>query len=297
MNSTEEPQQPSLPPGTAQPTAQPPSSQAITRSSNSNLALGFLALSPERRRAATTFYAFCRIIDDIADEPVLPQPEKERQLNAWKRAIREAFEGEPPMAAEVRALIAQYSLRENWLLEIINGCAMDLTPARYATFNDLRLYCYRVASVVGLVSIEIFGYRNPATRQYAVDLGYALQLTNIIRDVAKDLANEGRIYLPLEDMAKFGVTEEDLAERKGGANFRKLIEFQADRAEQLFATAVAQLPAEDRKSMAAAEIMRRVYHRLLQQMRADGFRVFDRSYKLRKIEKLAIVARVLLFGR
>lgn len=297
MNPTEEPHQPPIPPESARSAAQPPSSQTITRSSNSNLALGFLALSPERRRAATTFYAFCRVIDDIADEPVLPQPEKERQLNAWKRAILEPFEDEPPMAAEVRALIAQYSLRANWLLEIINGCAMDLTPARYATFNDLRLYCYRVASVVGLVSIEIFGYTNPATRRYAVDLGYALQLTNIIRDVAKDLTNEGRIYLPLEDLAKFGVTPEDLAERKGGANFRKLMEFQAERAEQFFAAAVAQLSAEDRKSMAAAEIMRRVYHRLLQQMRADGFRVFDRSYKLRKIEKLAIVAWVLLFGR
>ena len=271
--------------------------EAITRSSKSNLALAFVALPRERREAITTFYAFCRVIDDIADEPVLAQPEKERQLNAWKRALHESFEGEPSLSGEVRKLIAQYNLRENWLLEIIHGCEMDLSPVRYATFEDLRLYCYRVASVVGLVSIEIFGYRNPATRHYAVELGYALQLTNIIRDVAKDLENEGRIYLPLDELARFGVTPEDLAERKGGPGFLKLMEFQAQRAEEFYSKALAELPPEDRRSMAAAEIMRHVYHRMLRRMEHDGFRVFDKNYRLGKLEKLGIIARVLLFGR
>ena len=274
----------------------PPSAEAITRASKSNLALAFIALSPERRQAITTFYAFCRIIDDIADEPVLSPVEKERQLNAWKRAIFESFEGEPPLSAEVRKLIADYRLRENWLLEIIHGCEMDLQPVRFATFEDLRLYCYRVASVVGLVSIEIFGYTNPATRRYAVELGYALQLTNIIRDVAKDLANEGRIYLPQEDLDRFGITPEDLRQRKGGPRFEEMMAFQAERAESYYARAVAELPPEDRHSMAAAEIMRRVYHRLLGKIRDDRFRVFDRFHRLNKLQKLAIVARVLLFG-
>jgi phytoene synthase len=173
---------------------------------------------------------------------------------------------------------------------------MDLQPVRFATFEDLRLYCYRVASVVGLVSIEIFGYTNPATRRYAVELGYALQLTNIIRDVAKDLANEGRIYLPQEDLKRFGITPEDLQERKGGPQFEKMMAFQAARAETYYARAVAELPPEDRRSMAAAEIMRRVYYRLLGKIRDDRFRVFDRFHRLNKLQKLAIVARVLLLG-
>ncbi len=276
--------------------APPPSAEAITRASQSNLALAFIVLPPERRRAITLFYAFCRVIDDIADEPGLPVPEKERQLEAWKRALFERFEGEPPLAAAVRQLIVEYRLRENWLLEIIHGCEMDLRPVRFATFEDLRLYCYRVASVVGLVSIEIFGYRNPATRRYAVELGYALQLTNVIRDVARDFANGGRIYLPQEDLARFGITEEDFAQRKGGPRFTEMMAFQAARAREFYARAVAELAPEDRRAMAAAEIMRRVYSRLLRRIERDRFRVFDRFHRLGKLEKLAIVARVLVLG-
>jgi len=272
-----------------------PSAEAIARSSKSNLALAFIALPRERRRDITTFYAFCRVIDDIADEPGQSRSAKEGQLAAWKRALCEPFEGEPPLAAEVRALIGKYHLRAELLLELIQGCEMDLAPVRYPTYEDLRLYCYRVASVVGLVSIEIFGYRNPATQRYAVELGYALQLTNILRDVAKDLANEGRIYLPLEDLARFGITPDDLAQRQGGPRFRELMAFETERAEALYARAVAELPAEDRRSMAAAEMMRRVYHRLLHKMSRDGFRVFEKQYHLSKLEKLAIIARGLVF--
>lgn len=278
------------------PSLSPPDSAAITRASKSNLALAFIALSPERRRAATTFYAFCRVIDDIADEPERSLSEKQRQLGEWKRAVGEAFEGEPPMAAEVRAMIERYQIDAELLKEIVRGCEMDLSPVRYATFEDLRLYCYRVASVVGLVSIEIFGYRNPSAKRYAVELGYALQMTNILRDVATDLANDGRIYLPQEDMERFGVTAEDLQQRKGGPRFRELMAFEAVRAGEFFAKAVAELAPEDRRSMAAAEIMRRVYHRILQRLRRDGFRVFDKDYRLGKVEKAGIVLWVLLFG-
>lgn len=273
-----------------------PSAKTITRKSKSNLALAFAALPPERRRDITTFYAFCRVIDDIADEPGQPIPEKQRELAAWRRALCEAFEGEPPLAAEVRALIAKYRLKQELLGEIITGCEMDLTPARYETSDDLLCYCYRVASVVGLVSIEIFGYQNPATQRYAVELGYALQWTNIVRDVAKDLANGERIYLPLADLARFGITPEDLAERQGGPRFAELMAFEADRAEAFYARAIAELPPEDRRSMAAAEMMRRIYHQLLGKMRRDGFRVFEKDYRLGKIEKLWIAFR-LLFAR
>ena len=278
-------------------TPPPPNAETITRKSKSNFALAFAALPPERRRDITTFYAFCRVIDDIADEPGLPIPEKQRQLDAWKRALRGSFANEPLLAAEVRALIAKYRLKEELLEELINGCEMDLVPARYETQDDLLRYCYRVASVVGLVSIEIFGYTNPATQRYAVELGYALQWTNILRDVAKDLANGGRIYLPLADLARFGITEEDLTLRKGCPRFPELMAFEAERAEAFYARAVAELPPEDRKSMAPAEMMRRIYHRLLQKMRRDGFRVFEKEYRLAKLEKLWIVFRLLVAAR
>ena len=276
------------------PAAPHPSAETITRASKSNFALAFSALPPERRRDITTFYAFCRVIDDIADEPGNPIAEKERQLADWKRALCEPFAGEPPLAAEVRALIAKYHLREELLAELIEGCKMDLTPVRYETCDDLLRYCYRVASVVGLVSIEIFGYRNPATQRYAVELGYALQWTNILRDVAKDLANGGRIYLPQEDLARFGITQDDLIQRQGGPRFAELMAFEAERAETFYASAIAELPPEDRRSMAAAEIMRRIYHRLLQKMCRDGFRVFEKHYRLSKLEKLWIIFRLLI---
>ena len=272
----------------------PSSAEAITRSSKSNFALAFLALPPERRRDLTSFYAFCRVIDDIADEPGPTPDEKARQLAAWQRALKEPFAGEPPLAPEVRALIAKYKLGVHYLEALIQGCAMDLTPARYETWEDLCRYCYRVASVVGLVSIEIFGYRNPSAQRYAVELGYALQWTNILRDVAKDLANGGRIYLPLADLARFGITPEDLALRQGGPRFAEFMAFAAERAETLYTRALAELPPEDRRSLAAAEIMRRIYLRLLRKMRRDGFRVFEKPYRLSKLEKLAITARVLL---
>ena len=272
----------------------PPSAEAITRSSQSNFALAFLVLPRERRRDITTFYAFCRVIDDIADEPGPTSTERERQLADWKRALCEPFAGEPPLAAEVRSLIAKYRLPPDLLAEVIRGCEMDLVPARYETQEDLRRYCYRVASAVGLVSIEIFGYRNPATQRYAVELGYALQWTNILRDVGKDVANGGRIYLPLADLARFGITPEDLALRRGGERFGELMAFEARQAEVFYDRALAELPSEDRRSMAAAEMMRRIYHRLLQKMRRDGFRVFEKQYRLGKLEKLGIAARVLL---
>lgn len=274
-----------------------PTAASITRSSKSNFALAFLALPRERRGDLTTFYAFCRVIDDIADEPGAATAEKQARLDAWRRALYGAFPGEPPLAGEVRALMAKYALRPGLLAELVEGCAMDLTPARYETFEELLRYCYRVASVVGLASIEIFGCRCPGAPAYAVTLGYALQVTNILRDVAKDLSNGGRIYLPREDLARFGVTPEDLLQRNGGPGFPGLMAFEAERAEALYTQAAAEFPKEDRRALAPAEIMRGVYHRLLQKMRRDGFRVFERSYRLNRLEKLAIAARVLLRGR
>ena len=180
----------------------PSSAEQITRASKSNLALAFVSLGAERRRDITIFYAFCRLIDDIADSPELRPEEKARQLTTWRRALSGPVTAEPVVASAVRGLISKYAITPAMLEEIIDGVEMDLTIARYETFAVLCEYCYRVASAVGLVSIEIFGYRNPACKEYAIELGLALQMTNILRDVDKDLKN-GRVYLPQEDLAQF----------------------------------------------------------------------------------------------
>src|SRR3982075_2093856 len=174
----------------------------ITRDSKSNLALAFVALGRERRQDVTIFYAFCRLIDDIADSTELSVEQKTRDLSAGREGLHGPSRDEPSLARELRDLIAKYSLTPAMLEEIIDGVEMDLRKVRYATFEELRVYCYRVASAVGLVSIEIFGYRNPACKEYAVELGLALQMTNIVRDVGKDL-RQGRIYLPQEDLERF----------------------------------------------------------------------------------------------
>jgi phytoene synthase len=265
----------------------------ITRDSKSNLALAFVALGRERRNDITIFYAFCRVIDDIADSSETSAEEKASALKAWRKWIRESAPDEPALAGDVRGLYAKYAITPPMLDEIIDGVEMDLGNVRYETFEELRLYCYRVASAVGLVSIEIFGYRDAACRDYAIQLGLALQATNIIRDVGKDLGS-GRIYLPQEDMARFGYSEADLRARTHNDAFVQLMDFEASRAEDFFSRAAALLPREDRRSMVAAEIMTSVYHALLRRMKADRFRVFEKEYRLSKIEKSGRVAGQLL---
>ena len=268
--------------------------EEITRASKSNLALAFIALPRERRRDISVFYAFCRVIDDIADDPLPPVAERQRALDFWKESLAAPQPREPALAPVVRELIAKYRLPVEHFREIIAGCEMDLARVTYETWNDLRCYCHRVASVVGLVSIEIFGYRDSGCREYALDLGLALQLTNILRDVGQDYASDGRIYLPREEMERFGYPPEALAQRIRSPQFLALMEFQAARAHDFYRRARAALPPIDQRSMAAAEIMRTVYFKLLTRMERDGFRVFDRRYRLNKLEKTLCIARVLL---
>ena len=240
-------------------------------------------------------YAFCRVIDDIADDAHLSVDDKQRRLEEWRGWLRTATPEEPSLARDVRALIGNYSIPPEMLEEIMAGVEMDLHKSRYATFGELRVYCYRVASAVGLVSIEIFGYRNPACREYAIELGLALQMTNIIRDVRKDLEN-GRIYLPQEDMRRFSYSEAELAAREYNAAFVRLMEFEAARAKEFFGRAAALLPREDRRSMIAAEIMASVYRGLLRRMELDKFRVLEKEYRLTKLEKVGrITAQLLKF--
>ena len=211
-----------------------PDADEITRASKSNLALAFVSLGRERRRDITVFYAFCRLVDDIADDPALAVEEKAQRLQTWRAALTAPAPNESPVASPVRSLLEKYPITPAMLAEIIDGVEMDLHITRYDTFAELREYCYRVASAVGLVSIEIFGYRNPACRDYAIELGLALQMTNILRDIAKDLAS-GRVYLPGEDLARFDYSEADLQAHTYDQRFVRLMEFEAARAEKYFA--------------------------------------------------------------
>jgi phytoene synthase len=260
----------------------------ITRESKSNLALAFISLGRERRRDMTTFYAFCRVVDDIADTGTLSTAEKRAELAKWRSWLRTATSDESPLAGDLRALLKKYRVSAEMLDEIITGVEMDLHRSTYATFAELRTYCYHVASAVGLVSIEIFGYRNPSCKEYAVQLGLALQMTNIIRDVGRDL-EKGRVYLPEEDLTRFDYSVPELQEKRYNQNFVRLMEFEADRAKQFFDAAAALLPREDRQSMVAAEIMASVYRSLLRRMETDRFRIFEKDYRLNKLEKASRV--------
>jgi phytoene synthase len=275
---------------------EPKTAAAITKASKSNLALAFVALPPERRRDITSFYAFCRLVDDIADDPALPVDEKRRRIRLWRESLADTFAGEPPIAASIREIIRKYMIQPTLFGEILDGVEMDLEPRRYATFEDLEAYCYRVAGAVGLVSIEIFGYRSDVCKPYAVALGTALQLTNILRDIREDWENGGRIYLPIEDLTYFQYPPEDLAARVHDARFLRLMNFEADRALAFYNKAATLLPPGDRRSMTPARIMAEVYGRILRKMRAENFRVFDKRYRLGTLRKAAIVTRVSLFS-
>ncbi len=275
----------------------PASSAQIASKSKSNLAFALACLPPQRRKDMISFYAFCRIVDDIADDPQVPEAEKRVTLDRWHHAVLHGGEGiSDPVLAEVVALPAKYHFSAHLLADIIDGVSSDLSLVRYANIEELLAYCYKVASVVGLVSIHIFGYSQPRTRDYAVALGYALQLTNIMRDVGEDARDSGRIYLPLDELQRFGVSEDDILNGRYGGGFLPLMEFQYQRARRYYDEAAALLPAVDRKSMIASEMMAQIYREILEKMRNTGFRVFDRREKLSRLRKSIILGSYLLRG-
>ena len=269
-------------------------SQAITRKSASNLALAFVLLPKPKRDAMSALYAFCREVDDVADEDSVAVEQRRAGLKAWRTDIRRACEGgqpEFPVNQEFEPFIQQYQLRFALFDELIQGCEMDLDTQRYETYEELELYCHRVASVVGLLSIEIFGYQHPACRTYAVHLGKALQLTNILRDVRTD-AGRGRIYLPLAELKRFNVTEAEILRHEYSERFAKLAANVAARARNYYRLARETLPVEDRRTMVAAELMGSVYWRLLGKLEAKQFNIFGpEPTRLNKLQKLAIIFR------
>ena len=269
-------------------------SRSITRKSASNLALAFVLLPREKRDAMSALYAFCREVDDVADNEGTPVTERRRQLGAWREDIRRACAGERPqfqVNRELQGVVRRQKLPFALFDELIRGCEMDLEITRYPTFGALEEYCYRVASVVGLLSIEIFGYRNPACGQYAVVLGKALQLTNILRDVQTD-ARRGRIYLPLEALHRHQVPEAEILGGVYSLRYLALARETAAQARQFYQQACLVLPPEDRRQMVAAELMGAVYWRLLLKLESRQFNVFQPELtRLGKLHKLMLILR------
>jgi len=267
-------------------------SRALTRKSASNLALAFIMLPRRRRDAMAALYAYCRAVDDVADEDAIPVATRREQLAAWRTDIRRACEQQKPefvLNQEFQPVIQEFRLPFALLDELITGCEMDLTITRYATYEELEKYCYRVASVVGLLSIEIFGYQSPACHDYAVHLGQALQLTNILRDVKND-AQRGRIYLPLSELARCGVTEAEILAGQYSERYHALAVSVAARARHYYQLARQTLPPAERRNMVAAELMGTVYWQLLLKLEANDFNVFAaQPLKLSKFEKISLI--------
>jgi phytoene synthase len=273
-------------------------SSRVTRKSRSNFYYAFLVLPRPRREALYAVYAFCRTVDDIADLGTDAAAQR-AGLAAWRRDIARCYEDGPapehPIARQLAAAVRRFGLPRAALEAIVEGCEMDLERSTYETFDDLAPYCYRVASAVGLCCIEIFGYTDPRAREYAVSLGTALQLTNIIRDVGADARN-GRVYVPQEDLRKFGVTAEDLTAGRHGDAFVALMTHQAARARDHYARAWAAFPAADARSLVPAEIMGRIYWALLEEIEARRFQVFGERVTLPARRKAAIALRCWMRG-
>jgi phytoene synthase len=262
--------------------------QQKAAASGSSFYYSFLFLPAERRRAITALYAFCREVDDVADE-VKEVDVARTKLAWWRTEVANLFAGHPqhPVTRALAPHVGPFGLDARRMNEIIDGMEMDLVHHRYADFAALERYCHRVAGVVGQLSASIFGYRNPATLEYAEALGIAFQLTNIIRDVGED-ARRDRVYLPADELARFGLGAEDIVARRDGPAFRSVMAVQAERALSYYERAYARLPPEDRASQRAGLVMAAIYRALLDEIRRDEFAVLDRRVSLTPLRKLWI---------
>jgi len=273
-------------------------SRNITQKSASNLALAFVLLPKAKREGMSALYAFCREVDDVADDESVPVDERRGQLAAWREDVLRACTGREPRFAVNRELQSVIGIHPGLTFELfddlIRGVEMDLDIKRYQSYPELEQYCYRVASVVGLLSIEVFGYTSPRTRDYAVHLGKALQLTNIVRDVHTD-AGRGRIYLPLEELERCNVRESEILQGQYSPRFQRLATNVSDRAKYFYKLARETLPRDDRRSMAAAELMGSVYWRLLEKLEARQFDVFGPELtRVGKAQKILLILRTWL---
>jgi len=270
----------------------------IVRASGSSFHQAFRLLPLERRRSLEALYAYCRVVDDAADGAADQTAAAREALATWRRELERVLVGTPthPVGIALADSVQRFAIPPQHLREILDGVAMDLEPQRFATFAELRRYCYLVAGAVGLATIPIFGCRDPRSRDYAEALGIALQLTNILRDLAED-AERGRVYLPQDDLARFGYSERDLATHTRNDAFHALVAFQCGRARELYAAARAALTATDRRALAPAEGMRLVYRRVLAKIAAHPDAVFGPQVRLPRWQKVALAGVAWLRSR
>jgi len=261
----------------------------IVRASGSSFHQAFRLLPLERRRSLEALYAYCRVVDDAADDAVDQMAAAHAAVDAWRGELERVLAGRPthPVGIALADSVERFAIPPQHLREILDGVAMDLAPQRFATFAELRRYCYLVAGAVGLATIPIFGCRDPRSRDYAEALGTALQLTNIVRDLAEDV-ERGRVYLPQEDLARFGYGERDLAMHARNDLFRALVRFECARAREFYAAARAALTPVDQRALAPAEGMRLVYQRVLAKIAARPEAVFGPQVRLPRWQKVAL---------
>jgi phytoene synthase len=271
----------------------PDSAKNIAKKSKSSFYYAFNLLPEPKRDAMNTVYAFCRKTDDIVDETDDSLDIKYEKLRKWRIEFEKAFSGnsEFPLLNKLGKTISNFNIPLDPFFELIKGMEMDIQKDRYRSFDDLQLYCYRVASTVGLMCIEIFGYKNPSTKNFAVDLGIALQLTNILRDIGKDAEN-GRIYLPQEDLNKFNYTEKDLLARTYNDQFKDLMIYESARAKKYFNSATSHLDLEDKKTMFAARAMQHIYYKMLEKIIDADYDVYNKNIKVSTFEKVGIALGV-----
>ncbi len=270
--------------------------QQKTVQSGSSFYYSFLFLPPERRRAITALYAFCREVDDTVDE-CTDQSIARIKLAWWRNEVSQTYAGKPthPVMQALQPHLAIYSLQEQHLQAIIDGMEMDLDQSRYLDYPAMRKYCWHVASVVGILSASIFGVTNPKTLEYAEKLGLAFQLTNIIRDVGED-ARKGRIYLPVNELQQFGVTAADLLNARHSDKFENLMRFQVERAKQVYDEAFALLPKEDRRAQRPGLMMAAIYRTLLDEIERDNFHVLTQRISLTPLRKLWLAWKTYVRG-
>ncbi len=265
----------------------------ITKKSKSSFYLAFSILPKEKREAIYTLYSFCRQTDDIADNSS-PLKNKQLQLDTWERDLQRQFSGEAQTRFQKLWSTAQkFRIPYEYFLELVKGVRMDLLNSRFQNFEELKTYCYRVASIVGLMSIQIFGYRDERVQDYAVNLGIALQLTNIIRDVGVD-AEMGRVYLPQEDMERFGVSERDILEKRNTLSFKQLMHYEYERAKFFYRRASELLPRSERRNMIPSQIMKNIYFYLLNSIAKNQFNVLQQKIEIPSFVKFSIAVNTLV---
>lgn len=265
------------------------SAKDIAKKSKSSFYYAFNLLPMEKREAMNTVYAFCRQTDDIVDETNEPIDVKVEKLTKWRIQLEKALKGnaESALLNKLGKTISQFNIPLDPFFELLKGMEMDLQKNRYLTFDDLQLYCFRVASTVGLMCIEIFGYKDKSAKEFAINLGIALQLTNILRDIKSDALN-GRIYLPQEDLARFNYTDKEIFANVYNSNFKEMMEYEVNRARMYFEKASLNLSLEDKKAMFAARAMQHIYFKMLEKIEDAEYNIYRKNIRVNKFEKVGI---------